>query len=209
MRSVWSRVGSGSIDAGLARRVEPGEQHRRLHLRRRHRQAVGRSAAGSARRSPPAAAGRRRGRGTRAPMRDSGSVTRAIGRRRSEASPVKKAVNGWVASDAQQQPRAGAGIAEIEHVLGLGEAADADARRPASTPSAVALDRRRPARASRRRCAARPRLRAARVISVRPTASAPRIRARCEIDLSPGTATAPAERRRRAGGGERGRLQGR
>ena len=30
------------------------------------------------------------------------------------------------------------------------------------------------------------------MISVRPTASAPNISARCEIDLSPGTATAPA-----------------
>ena len=41
MSSVWSRVGSGSITVVIAGRVEPGQQHRRLHLRRGDRQAVG------------------------------------------------------------------------------------------------------------------------------------------------------------------------
>ena len=69
---------------------------------------------------------------------------------------------GWLATSAHQQPRAGAGIAEIEHVL----RARRGRRRPtpvdAPAALAVARDARRPARASPRRCAARPRLRAAR-----------------------------------------------
>ncbi len=83
---------------------------------------------------------------------------------------MKKAGEGMGRQDAHQQPRAGAGIAEIEHVVRLGEAADADA---VDAPGAIAAarDRRRPARAAPRRCAARPRLRAGRVIrSGRPRA---------------------------------------
>ena len=101
-----------------------------------------------------------------------------------------------------QQPRAGAGIAEIEHVVGLGEAADADARRRA---------RRRRRRA--RRAAPSARIAAAvrstsspssrPVISVRPTASAPSISARCEIDLSPGTRQRAARAAPAAGRDER------
>ena len=62
-------------------------------------------------------------------------MTRPIGRRRSEASPVTKAVIGWRRQDAEQQPRRGAGIAEIEDVLRLGEAADADAVARSQMPS--------------------------------------------------------------------------
>ena len=98
---------------------------------------------------------------------------------------------------AEQEPRGGAGIAEIEHVVRLGEPAD---------PDAVDSHRRHPARARRRRAE---RMTAAAVastsspsskpeISVRPTASAPSISARCEIDLSPGTPDRAGERRRTA-----------
>ena len=66
----------------------------------------------------------------RAPMRDSGSITRCIGRRRSEASPVMKAGEGMAGQDAGEQARRGAGIAEIEHVAGLAAAADAEAAHP-------------------------------------------------------------------------------
>ena len=51
----------------------------------------------------------------------------------------------------------------------------------------------RRARAWPRPCAARPRLRAGRRPCVSPTVSAPKIRARCEIDLSPGTRTRPCK----------------
>ena len=40
MRSVWSRARRGLDDTGFPRRVEAGEQHRRLHLRRGHRQPI-------------------------------------------------------------------------------------------------------------------------------------------------------------------------
>ena len=43
MRSVWSRVGCGSITVVAPGRVEPGEQHRRFDLRRGHRQTIARS----------------------------------------------------------------------------------------------------------------------------------------------------------------------
>ena len=77
MRSVWSRVGSGSIDRGLAGRVQPGQQHRRLHLRRRHRQRVGDRHRRRRADHAPAAAARRRARRSARPSRASGSATRA------------------------------------------------------------------------------------------------------------------------------------
>ena len=40
MFSLWSRVASGSSTRVMPRRVQAGQQHRRLHLRRRHRHAV-------------------------------------------------------------------------------------------------------------------------------------------------------------------------
>ena len=97
-----------------------------------------------------------------------------------------------------QQPRAGAGIAHVEHGRRLGEAADADRRGRARAPPRRARARRR-ARASPPRCAARPRPRAARRPGVSPTASAPNISARCEIDLSPGARATPSSGRPRRG----------
>ena len=68
-----ARYGRGSVcgldDGGLAGRVEPGEQHRRFDLRRRHRQSVLCRRRVRARRSPRAAAGRPRGCGTGAEAR--------------------------------------------------------------------------------------------------------------------------------------------
>ena len=97
----------------------------------------------------------------------------------------------WLASRPMQQPRAGAGIAEVEHVGGLGEAADAAALRRASVPSPVA--RRRSAPSARIAAAVRSTSSpsSSPSIAVSPTASAPSISARCEIDLSPGTRATP------------------
>ena len=93
---------------------------------------------------------------------------------------------------ADRQPAAGAGIAEIERAGRLREAADADA-----VNSPQALGRRAPAgrraRAWPRRCAARPRLPAGRQPCSRRPSARPRIRARCEIDLSPGTRIRPCK----------------
>ena len=64
---------------------------------------------------------------TPTPISASGRVTLPIGRRRSEASPVMKRGEGMAGQQAEEQPRAGARISEIEHAVRLGEAADADA----------------------------------------------------------------------------------
>ena len=203
MRSVWSRVGSGSITVVVARRVEPGEQHRRLDLRRGHRQAIAdrhrlgragdrqRQAAAFARDEACADPAQRLDDAAHRPAAQRGVAGEEGGERMGGEQP-------------HEEPRAGAGIAEIEHVVGLAQPADADA---VDAPATVA--RRAPALAPSARMAAAvastssPSSRPS--ISVSPTASAPSISARCEIDLSPGTrATA------RQGAGRSGpkRLQG-
>ena len=175
-------------DVGDAGRVERGEEQRRFDLGRGDVEAV--VAAGRRDRGPrPSAAARRPS--IRAPIRRSGAATRPIGRRQSEASPVKSARIGWLAT------RPMSSRAEVPRI-----AADRTA------PPAGAGRRRRPRGPSRRRP---PRARSARPspasaaavaatsppsfspsIRLRPTASAARIRARCEIDLSPGTRRGPA-----------------
>ena len=104
---------------------------------------------------------------------------------------------------AHHQPRAGAGIAEIERRRRARPAADA---RPLTrqSPGAVAGQRRRrsariaSAVLSTSSASSRPEMR------VSPTASAPRIRARWEIDLSPGTAAVPLQGAGPAGASEAG-----
>ena len=179
---------------GRAGRGEAGQQHRRLELRRRHRRLVfdrDRIARALQRHRQPAALARSRS--VRAPIRSSGSRMRRIGRLRRLASPSKVAVIGQPATAPIDQAAAGAGIAEIE-------------RRRAARQS---RRRRRRGRARRRspvRSTVAPSARMALavlmtsspssrpVIRVSPTASAPRIRERCEIDLSPGTRTRPGQR---------------
>ena len=181
----------------LAGRVQPGEQHRRLHLRRGHRRRVLHRhrvrRAGQRDRQPPAAPPARLG---------------AEERQRLGDPPHRPAAQAGVAGEGRgdvgrrhrphDQPHAGAGVAVVDHVLGLLEAADADALRPASRPgparSTVGAEGRiaRPV-SSTSWPSSRP------VIRVSPTASAPRISARCEIDLSPGTSALPAQRPRRLG----------
>ena len=80
-------------DRGDAGRVQAGQQHGRLDLGRRRGKPVFDGKERSPTRSRRAAAGRRRGTGRRRPSRAAGAAARAIGRRRREASPVKKEVN--------------------------------------------------------------------------------------------------------------------
>ncbi len=124
-----------------------------------------------------------------APMRIKGSRTRCIGRLRRDASPSKVAATGHpaVAPMTRRQP-----VPELPK----SRSAPGCAKPPTPTPSTCQLPE--PVRSTRA-----PRARIAlpvlitsspssrREILVRPTVRAPRIRARCEIDLSPGTRTRP------------------
>ena len=96
----------------------------------------------------------------------------------------------WPATSAHHQAHAGAGVAEVEVAVGLGEAADAAAQH---------LPRVAPTLRTGRPCAPTRlggvehvlALEQAARCAVRPVASAPSISARWEIDLSPGTRTRP------------------
>ena len=128
-RSVWSRVGAGSIDRGLAVGEQAGQQQRRLHLRAGDVEAMldARAALAPAR-SPAAAGAHRRARRSRAPARRSGSTMRAIGRRRSEPSPLSTANTPAPGQHAAEQAHARARVAAVEHVGRLAQPAQADAR---------------------------------------------------------------------------------
>ena len=112
-------------DDGLARRGQAGQQDRRLHLGRGDRQRVfdgqrtGR--AGHRQRQPAALAGH--------------EARAHFGQRLHDArhrTAAQRGIAGEKAGDRvprrqpHQQPRAGTGIAEIQHVLGLGKATHAD-----------------------------------------------------------------------------------
>ena len=125
-----------------------------------------------------------------APISDSGSITRPIGRRDSEASPVKVAVIGWLATRPISSRVEVPELPMSSACRGLEQPADADA------VDAPARRRRRarssrPSRASRRRWRARPRPRAAPRSGSRPPPAPTSISARWLIDLSPGTRTVP------------------
>ena len=126
---------------------------------------------------------------TRAPIRRIGSSIRFIGRRRSEASPSNVAVIGHppAAPMTSRQP-----VPELPK----SRAAAGAAKPPTPTPSTCHFS-------SPQRSTRAPSARIARAvlitsspsrspeITVRPTASAPMISARCEIDLSPGARRRP------------------
>ena len=188
---------------GLARRGQPGQQHRRLELRRRHRRLVfDRDRIARALQRRPAG-GRRRSRFQRARAHRLQRIEHAPHRPLAQARVAVEGRRDRAAGDrAHHQPAAGAGIAEIERRRRLGKAADADA---AHAPGAARRCAPRVAPSARMALAvlmtsspsSRP------VMRVSPTASAPRISARCEIDLSPGTRDAARQRpERRAVSGE-------
>ena len=98
------------------------------------------------------------------------------------------------AGKAHRQARAGAGIAEIERGLPARSARRCRCRGSRQRPGRLARRSSRPAPVMRRAGAqARPRLRAGLSMRVSPMASSPKIMERCEIDLSPGTRSAPRE----------------
>ena len=186
---------------GGARRRQPGEQHRRLDLGRGHRRTVddrhriARTFNVSGKRPPVPTWS------ARAPMSRSGSSTRCIGRARSDASPSKAATIGQPAT---------APMTSLAPVPELPKSRAASGCAKPLTPTPRTRHSPSPVRSTRLPSArsALPVLRTSSPSSrpemrVSPTASAPKIKARCEIDLSPGTRTRPASgRERRAVSGD-------
>src|ERR1035441_3433102 len=128
---------------------------------------------------------------TRAPIRSSGSSTRRIGRLLKEASPMKVAVTALPATApiARRTP-----VPELPKSSGPAGWAKPPTPTPwmRHTPSPVRSSRAPSARMASAVCStSSPSKRPATVLS--PTVSAPRIRARCEIDLSPGTRVRPCK----------------
>ena len=175
---------------GRPRGVEPGEQHRGFDLRRGHRKAIfdrhrvdgtgdgERQAAAFARHEARAEAAQRLDDAAHRPPPQRGVAGDEGGDRVGR-------------EDAEEEPRRGTGIAEIEQILRLDEPADPDPvhRPPAVVPPSAACA---PSALSAAAVASTSSPSSRPLISVRPTASAPSISARCEIDLSPGTPIRPA-----------------
>ena len=178
-----------------AARVEAGEQHRRLDLRRGDRRAIfdRRGLAGplsTIGQRPPSASAR-----TCAPISLSGSRMRRIGRLRSEASPSKVAV----IRGRRRRPSSAA--RRCRRCRNRASRAAAEARRARGRESAIgrAQTARSPRRAPRTlcRCPSTSSPSSSPSTFVSPQASSPNRKARCEIDLSPGGRTRPLSGRAR------------
>ncbi len=193
MRSVWSRVGSGSITVVSPAVLRPASRIAALHLGRGHGQPVFDRhhliGADNGQRQAPAVAASKR-----APMRDSGSITRFIGRRAQRGIAGQEGlVKRMAGQDAGQQPGGGAGVAQFDNVLGRAATAHAEAADPPQ--AALALMHDDGAEGTQGGGGAQHVLaleQAAHRVS--PSARAPNIRARCEIDLSPGATVRPVSR---------------
>ena len=132
---------------------------------------------------------------TRAPIRSSGAITRRIGRRLSEASPVSVVANGCAASTPISSRVVVPELPASSGPAGGREPAKAAAvdepGRPAAARAEGDIDAER--RSGRPAWTGNPRRARGRGCVVRPVASAASTRARCEIDLSPGTRTVAPE----------------
>ena len=193
--------GHGLGHAGLAVRGEAGQQDRRLHLGAAARAWRSRSAPGGAR--PVTASGSSvapRRPAKAAPIARSGSTTRPIGRRRSDASPSSTANSGRPASRPATRRVVVPGVAAVEDLLGLDEGVAA--RRDHAVVDAARRARRR-ARRSRpapprpARWSGRPRRRPAAAIRLSPSASSASSRARWEMRLVAGQRGTAAQPRGR------------
>ncbi len=182
--SVWSRARLILDDGRFTRCIEAAEQNRRLDLCRRNRRLVG----DGDRLARPANRQRHAialGGGdhldahllSRIVKRPNGALSQQRHRHQSVAR-IRVA-----ADHANHQAGAGTGIAEIECTRGLQQGAKAHALH-APFAGAEMLDRRTSARAaSAVRSTSSPSSKP--VTRVSPTASRPKISARCEMDLSP------------------------
>ena len=139
---------------------------------------------------------------TRAPIRRSGSATRSIGRERSDSSPVSSKLPGWPARTPARRRMSvpafpqSTGCACVPMPTSHVRTCDVAARPRSPTPrtsssssatSSTSTPSERIARTVASVSAERPKP----WTRVSPSASAPSSTARCEIDLSPGTATCP------------------
>ena len=186
-RAASARDGRGSArlsTIGDAGRVERGEQQRRFDLRRGDFEPVvrrdgGQSALDGQRQPVAARSARRSAAAAPRPGPSAGGI--------SEASPVKAARIGWLATRPMSSRADVPELPRSSGAAGLEQAADADSvdrpgRRPRRSRSA------RPSPEARRRSRRRRRRRLSPSIRLRPTASAARISARWEMLLSPGSA---------------------
>ena len=186
--SVWSRVASPSITT-----VSPGAERPAMSAAdfTCADGTGGSNTMGIGSRAPASVSGKRPSveDSVRAPIRSSGSSTRRIGRLRKEASPSNVAVTGQPATAPSMSRQPVPELPKSSTVAG-------SAKPPTPTPwtSHSPAPRRSTTAPSARSTFAvlstsspssNPPMRVA------PTASAPRISARCEIDLSPGTRTRP------------------
>ena len=187
-------AGFGLDHGGDAGRGQPGQQHRGLDLRRRHRRAVEdrqRIARAVQRQRQPAALAAGADPARPSIPADRASAASAAAQRGVAIEDRRDRAAG---NGAHHQPAAGAGIAEIERLLGLRRSRRrrrrAPTRRNRPVRSTLAPSARMALAVLRTSSpSSRPEIR------VSPTASAPKIRARCEIDLSPGTRTLPVRGR--------------
>ncbi len=189
IRSVWSREGTGSITVVTPPELSAASRIADLTCAEAtgSRYSIGTSISG-----PRIVAGSRSSDRVSActPMRRSGSSTRPIGRRTSEASPVKVVVKAWPPAipSVSRAP-----VPELPKSTTCSGSMRPPTPRPAIRqapgPVWVTAAPKAPIAAA---VASTSSLSRSPSIAVSPTASAPSISARCEMDLSPGGRMVPA-----------------
>ena len=184
IRSVWSRVGMVSTTSVNPSAYRPASKMADLTWAL----ATGVSYSMPCRPGPPPT--RSGGQLARAPIRARGSTTLSIGRRLREASPPSSLSNGWAASRPASRRIV---VPELPQSSGRAAARRPFMPEPRTRPASISTPsaRRQAAVDATSAPADRPRT------WLSPSAIAPSINARCEIDLSPGSRSSPSRRRAR------------
>ena len=186
MISVWSRVATGSMTV-----VSPSAKRPAIRIADFTCALATGSVYSMPRREPPSMVAGRvppSASTTLAPMRASGSAMRSMGRRRSDASPSMRQ------RDARAAPKPASSRAVVPELpASMSNSACSELGSTMVRPSGIDSTKQPIAR---RACTV---VRTSREserpsITWRPRAAAPRMSARCEIDLSPGTLRMPSRR---------------